>query len=253
MADDYKINKLMQSFPQGQVLLSQWLVTQGYSFELQQRYRKSGWLKSIGKNAMLKSQDQLVLAGALSALQNMENRNVHIGGRSALELQGFAHYLQINSYETTLFESSKSKLPLWFTNNDWNTKIKIFRLSLFDSETLGMVDFKDGELKIKISNPDRALMECLALCPAQFPLPESFELMESLTGLRPAKVQELLENCKSVKVKRLFLYFAEKAGHSWFKYLDTRRISLGSGNRSLTENGVLVSKYKLVLPKELIG
>jgi hypothetical protein len=73
--------------------------------------------------------------------------------------------------------------------------------------------------------------------------------MELLNGLRPAKVQELLENCKSVKVKRLFLYFAEKAGHSWFKYVDTAKINLGSGNRSLAENGVLVSKYKLVLPK----
>ncbi|MDR0814342.1 MAG: AbiEi antitoxin N-terminal domain-containing protein, partial [Bacteroidales bacterium] len=161
-----KINFLMQSFPRGQVLLSQWLVTQGYSFELQQRYRKSGWLKSIGKNAMLKSQDPFLLAGALSALQNMENRNVHVGGRSALELQGLAHYLQINSYETTLFENGKSKLPLWFSSNEWNTQIKLFRLSLFENETLGMADFKDGELTMKISNPDRALMECLALCPA---------------------------------------------------------------------------------------
>jgi hypothetical protein len=182
----------------------------------------------------------------------MENRNVHIGGRSALELQGLAHYLQINSYETTLFENDQSKLPLWFSSNDWNTQIIFFRLSLFDDETLGMVDFKDGELTMKISNPDRAIMECLAFCPAQFPLSEAFELMESLNGLRPAKVQELLENCKSVKVKRLFLYFAEKAGHSWFKYLDTGKINLGSGKRSLAKNGGLVSKYKLVLPKELI-
>jgi hypothetical protein len=247
-----KINKLTQMLPRGQVLLASWLVTRGYSFELQQRYRKSGWLKSIGKNAMLKSEDPFMLAGALSALQNMENRNIHIGGRSALELQGFAHYLQINSYETTLFENDKSNLPFWFYNNDWNVKTTLFRMSLFENEMLGIKDFKDGELTIKISNADRAIMECLALCPTRFPLSEAFELMEGLNALRPAKVQELLENCKSVKVKRLFLYFSEKAGHGWFKYLDTAKINLGVGNRSLTESGVLVSKYKLVLPKELI-
>jgi hypothetical protein len=228
------------------------LTTQGYSFELQQRYRRSGWLKSIGKGALLKSEDSLMLAGALSALQNTENQNIHVGGRSALELQGLAHYLQINATETTLFVNGMAKLPVWLTKNDWNTKVKLFHLALFEDETAGMVDFKDGELTMKISSPDRAIMECLALCPAKFPLFECYELMEGLGGLRPKKVQELLEQCMSVKVKRLFLYFAEKASHSWVKYMDINKIELGKGKRSLIDNGTFVSKYKLNLPKELV-
>jgi hypothetical protein len=246
-----KINSLIQSLPRGSVLLPSWLLLQGYSYELQQSYRKSKWLKSIGKGAMLKSNDPLVLTGALSALQNIENLNIHVGGRSALELQGLAHYLQINNPETTLFINSRAKLPLWFTSNDWNTKTTIFRLSLFEDETLGMTDFQEGELTMKISNPARAIMECLVLCPDKFPLSESFELMEGLGALRPAKVQELLENCKSLKVKRLFLYFAEKINHSWFKYLNISKVDLGVGKRSLVESGVFISKYKLVLPSEL--
>ena len=251
MDNKTKINSLIQSLPRGSVLLPSWLLSQGYSYELQQSYRKSNWLKSIGKGAMLKSGDPLVLTGALSALQNVENLNIHVGGRSALELQGLAHYLQINNPKTTLFVNSRAKLPLWFTNNNWNTETIIFRLSLFENETLGMADFQEGELIMKISNPARAIMECLTLCPDKFPLQESFELMEGLGALRPVKVQELLENCKSVKVKRLFLHFAEKANHSWFKYLDVSKIDLGVGKRSLVESGVLISKYKLVLPSEL--
>jgi len=251
MDNGTKINSLIQSLPRGSVLLPSWLLSQGYSYELQQSYRKSNWLKSIGKGAMIKSGDIPVLAGALSALQNIENRNIHVGGRSALELQGLAHYLQVNAYETTLFVNGRAKLPVWFENNDWNTKIRLFRLSLFENETLGMADFQEGELSMRISNPARAMMECLALCPDRFPLSESFELMEGLGFLRPAKVQELLENCKSVKVKRLFVYFAEKVNHSWFNYLDRSKIDFGVGNRSLVESGVLVSKYKLVLPGEL--
>ena len=50
-----KINNLIQSTPKGLVLLSSWLVLKGYPYELQQRYRTGGWLKSIGKGAMLKS------------------------------------------------------------------------------------------------------------------------------------------------------------------------------------------------------
>ena len=247
-----KINSLIQSLPRGSVLLPSWLLSQGYSYELQQSYRKSNWLKSIGKGAMLKSGDPFILTGALATMQNVENMNIHVGGRTALELQGLAHYLQINNSETTLFINSRAKLPLWFENNNWSTKTKLFRLSLFKNETLGMTDFQEGELTMKISNPARAIMECLALCPNKFPLSESFELMEGLGALRPAKAQELLENCKSLKVKRLFLYFSERANHSWFKYLDISKIDLGIGKRSLVESGVLISKYKLVLPNELV-
>jgi hypothetical protein len=246
-----KINNLIQSLPRGSVLLPSWLLQQGYPYELQQIYRRHGWLKPIGKGAMLKSGDLPVLTGALSALQSIEHLNIHVGGRSALELQGVAHYLQINFYETTLFINGRRRLPVWFESNDWGTKTRLFRLSLFKDEALGMMDFQEGELTMKISNPARAMMECLALCPNKFPLLEAFELMEGLGTLRPKKVQELLEGCKSVKVKRLFLHFAEKVRHAWFKYIDTSMVDLGTGNRSLGASGVLAPKYKLVLPKEL--
>ena len=76
--------------------------------------------------------------------------------------------------------------------------------------------------------------------------------MEGLATLRPNQAQELLEDCKSIKAKRLFLYFAERVGHSWFNYIDQTKIDLGSGNRSIVPNGILVPKYSLVLPKELV-
>jgi hypothetical protein len=64
-----KINRLMQQLPKGLVLLPTWLLSEGYSYGLQQRYRTSGWLKSIGKGAMIRSGDTLVLSGAIAALQ----------------------------------------------------------------------------------------------------------------------------------------------------------------------------------------
>jgi hypothetical protein len=247
-----KINKLIQTLPKGLVLLSPWLVSEGYSYELQQRYRKSGWLKSIWKGAMVKSGDSLTLSGAITALQMQAGLNIHVGGRSALELLGLAHYLQVNSQETTLYVDGKTSLPLWFTNNQWDTAIKLLRVSLFKDDTAGMTDYQDGELNMKISNAARAMMECLSLSPYQFPLTEAYELMEGLSTLRPLQVQTLLEQCKSVKVKRLFLFLSEKAGHAWFKHIDTAQIDLGAGARSLAEEGAFVPKYQLVLPKELV-
>jgi len=242
---------LVQDYPKGLVLLSSWLVLKGYPYELQQQYRKSGWLKSIGTGAMLKSGDPSLLSGALAALQSQCNVNIHIGGRSALELIGIAHYLQVGSPEATLFALGRMKLPSWFTGHKWDVGYKVFRTSLFKSEAVGLVDYNDNGIDVKISSPGRAMLECLSLSPNEFPLTEAYEIMEGLTTLRPKQVQELLEECKSIKAKRLFLYFAQRAGHSWFNYIDKTRIDIGSGKRSLTVNGVLIPEYNLVLPKEL--
>jgi len=75
--------------------------------------------------------------------------------------------------------------------------------------------------------------------------------MEMLTGLRPDLLQKLLEECKSIKVNRLFLYMAEKAGHSWLDDLDLSKIDLGKGKRSIVKNGVLNSKYQITIPRDL--
>lgn len=245
-----KINKLMQEYPKGLVLLSSWLILKGYPYELQQQYRRSGWMKSIGKGAMLKSGDSLLLSGALAALQSQANINIHIGGRSSLELNGSAHYLQLASPEVTLFVLGKTKLPSWFINNKWDIDYRIFKVSLFRDDTIGLVHYQDTGLDLKISSSGRAMLECLSLCPTIFSLTEAYELMEGLSTLRPKQVQELLEDCKSIKAKRLFLYFAERARHTWFKYLNLTKIDLGSGNRSLANNGILIPKYNLVLPKD---
>jgi len=94
-------------------------------------------------------------------------------------------------------------------------------------------------------------MECLYLAPKSQPLLEVFELMEGLNNLRPAAVQELLERCSSVKVKRLFLYMADKAGHEWLSHIKLSKIDLGSGKRAIVKGGVYISKYEITVPKEL--
>lgn len=94
-------------------------------------------------------------------------------------------------------------------------------------------------------------MECLQLSPTHYLLMDLYYLMEMLTTLRPVLLQELLENCTSLKVKRLFLYMAEKSGNQWFSALDLSRIPIGKGKRSLVENGVFVPQYLISVPQEL--
>lgn len=101
------------------------------------------------------------------------------------------------------------------------------------------------------SLPERAIMECLFLSPQLMDLIECYHLIEGLVNLKPKVVTELLKNCKSVKVKRLFLYMADKANHQWFQFLNLEKVDIGTGNRILVEKGVYQAKYLISVPKEL--
>jgi len=60
-------------------------------------------------------------------------------------------------------------------------------------------------------------------------------------------MQELLEMCTSVKVKRLFLYMSEKINHAWLEYLKLDKIDIGKGKRVITKGGTLDKKYNIVI------
>jgi len=92
------------------------------------------------------------------------------------------------------------------------------------------------------------MLECFYLAPKNQDLQECYELMEGLNNLRPQPVQQLLEVCTSIKVKRLFLYTAEKIGHAWMDFIDIDKIDLGSGKRQIVKNGVYIPKYKITVP-----
>ena len=78
-----------------------------------------------------------------------------------------------------------------------------------------------------------------------------YYVMETLTTLRPDLLQQLLERCSSVKVKRLFLYMAEKANHVWWQDIDVSRIDIGSGRRMIVPKGKYVAKYNMTIPTDL--
>ena len=247
-----KINKLLQLQPSGIVLLSSWLKEQGYSLDLQNRYKKSKWLESIGSGAMKRTGDKIEIEGAVFALQKQLNMSVHIGGKSALSILGKSHYLELNKREIRLFGQPTEKLPQWFVNHNWDQKIKYHQTNLLPAD-VNMLNYEVRNFSILVSGPVRAIMECIYLSPKEQNLVESYEIMEGLNNLNPATVQHALENCKSIKVKRLFLFMAKKADHAWYKYIMRDRIDLGAGKRSIVRDGTYISEFKITVPKELIN
>jgi hypothetical protein len=70
--------------------------------------------------------------------------------------------------------------------------------------------------------------------------------------LRPRIVMELLKTCSHVRTKRLFLWFAERHSHGWFRKLDVDQVDLGSGKRAVVKKGALDSKYLITVPREMV-
>ena len=65
--------------------------------------------------------------------------------------------------------------------------------------------------------------------------------------------QALLEQCASVKVKRLFMVLAERCQHTWVKKLDLSKVDFGKGKRMLVSGGRFDSKYDITVPDTETG
>ena len=101
-----------------------------------------------------------------------------------------------------------------------------------------------------MSAPERAILELLDEVPERETFHQADMLMEGLRNLSPRRLQKLLSDCRSIKVKRLFLWYAERHNHAWLKKLDRSGINLGRGKRMLVRGGKLDPKYSITVPGE---
>ena len=248
--NETKLKKLFSLMQPGKVVTASWLEDFGISRDLQKYYIESGWLEVLGRGAYKKPGDNLEWHGALNAIQKQVNTKIHVGGLTALALHGFSHYFRMSNEIIYLFSPRKEKLPKWFTDYNWNVEIE-HKESTFLPIGLGIKNTEIKQDMVLTSLPERAIMECLFLAPRKMDLVECYHLFEGLVNLKPKLVTELLESCNSVKVKRLFLYMADKANHQWFQFLNLDKVDIGTGNRILVEKGVYQSKYLISVPKEL--
>ena len=102
-----------------------------------------------------------------------------------------------------------------------------------------------------LSTPERAVLELLDGLPGRETFHQVDMLMEGLVGLSPKRASRLLGECRSVKVKRLFPWLAERHGHPWLERLDRDGIDLGRGKRMLVRGGKLDAKYQITVPEDL--
>ena len=89
-----KLNRLQRLLPDGLLADARWLTARGYPSPLRARYLAGGWLERVGRGVFRRPAPRPVhWQQAVASLQMLHGRDITVGGRTALELEGYAHYL----------------------------------------------------------------------------------------------------------------------------------------------------------------
>ena len=272
-----KLNSLQRSLPEGLVADAAWLEQNGYSGALRKKYVAHGWLDQVVRGVYRRPVPELAQQAGkdlpwesvVISLQMLLKAPFVVGGRTALELQGFAHYLQAAPQrEVHLYGTDRH--PGWVVKLNLESRFVFHNAQrLFPNDVVLDLDgtandplvhssyvrqrWGKWEWPLVTSSGERAILELLDEVPERETFHQADMLFEGLRNLSPRKLQPLLQACRSVKVKRLFLWFAERHQPPWLKMLDCGGIDLGKGKRMLAKGGKLDPKFNITVPESLDG
>jgi hypothetical protein len=240
-----KLNQTLQQWPASGLRTAASLRAQGISSALLHHYVQRHWLEQVERGVYRRPGDTPGWAAALHVVQQTEGLPVHVGGLAALELQGYGHYM--GERPLFLYAPPRTRLPAWLEGATGRT-VRFCPTNFLESAAENSLHRMVVEgTSVTVSTPERAALEMLYFVPREVGFSEALEIVGGLAALRVYLIQALLEGCSSVKVKRLFLYCAREAGHSWYPALDRSRIDLGAGKRELVKGGKLDKEFLLTV------
>lgn len=247
------IKHLTRLLPEGVAAPSSWLAGNGYSRQLVRKYVLGGWLRPLAHGAHVRPGHTLGWAGVLLGMQRLAGIPCHLGGLSALNRQGLGHFLPLGG-EQRIHVMSARKPPAWVKAVALSEELFFDTRLLFSDEAreAGLTTWPTGirDWTLPMAGPERAMMEMLNdVEGGGFSFDHAARVFESLTVLRPRVVNNLLAACRSIKVKRIFLFFAVHYNYPWAKRLETAALELGRGNRQVVKGGRLDTRFRITVPE----
>jgi hypothetical protein len=204
------IKHLLAELPRGAPFDLAILKSFGVSPQLAANYAESGWLVRLAQGVYAFPNDNFDVNGALRFLQGKVT-GLHVGGKSALALQGVRHNLAAREI-LVLWGDSRFALPAWFITR---FPSRYVHARLFDwpddtlaDQTLYTPPGQPAELKVAV--PERAVLELLYETGTRESLEEARNLFDGLRSPRKDVLGHLLACCTSVKAVRLFLTWARE-------------------------------------------
>ncbi len=256
-----KLNNLQSLLPSGLLAPAAWLGKHGYPSNLISYYVSRGWLESPARGVYRRPGPPLKWQHVVGSLAKLHEPPAppppHIGGITAIEVQGRAHFVPLGK-DRPVHLWGEAPLPSWVHALPGLPRFVFHKDSLFatpgnDASRGGLDVLRWGEWdwELPLSTLERAILEVLDDVPQHDTAEHAKLLLENLGSLSPRRLTALLEDCKSIKVKRLFLALADRQNHAWFKALDLKRVTLGSGKRVLEPGGKYDPKYRITLPRDI--
>ncbi len=245
---------LEQCLPEGQLTNRRWLRSQGFNRPRVDYFLRSGKIESVARGVYRRPGPPLKWEHVAFSLNEI-GYPVRVGGRTALNLQGLAHYLPIGKPQR-IDLYGQTKVPGWVDIFQDSFRFEVHTRKLFDAlpnSSVNHMPFGAWDWPIPYSSPELAMIEFMAGVQdaAGFSIAEKF--FESAVNLRPDMLRALLQYCTQVKAKRLFLWFADRHEHAWRERLATGGIDLGRGKRMIVKGGAYNANYQITVPREMAG
>ncbi len=251
--------KLHKLLPHGLIATKKWLLEQGVSRHTLDNQVKSGQLVPVATAVYSKPNVMLTWQGVVCSLQNLMKEDVLVGGITAVKLLGFGHYLS-TSRKITVHLYAQAKAPSWLNKLlpdvtfVWHGTQRLWQPEISTNKNLATQHtWREDLPPLYLSSVEKAYLELLIEVPESVSFEHADEIMQGLTSLSPRKLRQLLQNCRNVKVKRLFFWFAERHAYPWIKKLNPDDFDLGSGKRLLIKGGKLDHKYQITVPEHMHG
>jgi Transcriptional regulator, AbiEi antitoxin, Type IV TA system/Transcriptional regulator, AbiEi antitoxin N-terminal domain len=263
-----KLNRLERLLPEGLLVDSAWLSRHGYSTSLRSQYVAAGWLEQPTRQVYGRRRGSLSWQQVVISLQKLLGKNLVVGGRSALELEGFAHYLAHGKKEVHLYGPKRP--PNWLRKLPLGVQFVYHNSTRLFAPTPASATLNFSEpgpkspapdlvaqpwgqwgWQLILSSPERAVLELMDELPDRETFHQVDKLIEGLGNLSPRRLEDLLLDCRNVKVKRLFFFFADRHQHAWLRHINKNAINLGKGKRMLVRGGKLNTQYQITVPEDL--
>ena len=238
------IKRVQAELPRGAPFDLAVLETFGVSPQLAARYVEGGWLVRLAHGVYAFPNDDFDVSGALRYLQDRV-AGLHLGGKSALALQGVRHNLATRD-TLVLWGDVRFALPSWFTTR---FPARYVNARLFDwpdealaGKTLHTPPGQPDGLLVAV--PERAVLELLYEAGTRQSLEETRNIFDGLRSPRKDLLGQLLSCCTSVKTVRLFLTWARETGVvDVDALLEQHPVRTGSSKRwmSRLDDGTLLS------------
>ena len=88
-----------------------------------------------------------------------------------------------------LFGNPGTKLPAWFEGQSWSRPVTLVRTGVFAGNEKTTSTLQVDEVELEVATLEQVAFEMMYLVPKRQSYEEAFQVMESLTSLRPQVAQ----------------------------------------------------------------